>query len=458
MTRMTGYSLGDTIVAIATAPARGALGIVRLSGPDAWRIARCLAPALPARIRARQAYVRSVALPGADGGSVATACVILPWRAPRTYTGEDLIELSLHGSPALLELALQACLTAGARMAEAGEFTYRAYLNGKLDLAQAEAVQDLINADSAQALRLAASALLGAVSVQVRQWLHQLESALAEIEVFHDYAADDLDSSVDASSVAQPDALRSSLQELAGAMEAGLAAARRTAPLRDGITVALCGAPNAGKSTLFNALLGHARALTAPEPGTTRDYVTAAIEVQGLRITLVDTAGMRETQDPLEAAGVELAEQWGRSADCVLWLEAVDSPVAAPPDLLPAKLWHVRSRCDVLPQWPVLEHGGHAVSGLTGQGVADLREALASHFLAAAGPPAQAAFTARQVEHITAAAGFVAQACAGLEDGLPLDAISVDLHCACRALTGICEQQDRNSIIAQVFARFCVGK
>jgi tRNA modification GTPase len=455
---MTGYSFGDTIAAIATAPARGALGIVRLSGPDAWRIARSLAPALPQRLRTRHAYVRSAVLPSSDGGAVESMCVVLPWRAPRTYTGEDMVELSLHGSPALLELALTACLGAGARLAEAGEFTFRAYINGKLDLAQAEAVQDLINADSAQALRLAASALHGAVSKQVLRWIALLEALLAEIEVFHDYAADDLDSSVVAGSVAQPHHLLFALGELADGIDSALAAALRTAPLREGISVALCGAPNAGKSTLFNALLGHVRALTAPEPGTTRDYVTATIEVRGLRITLVDTAGMRQAQDPLEAAGVELAQHWGRSADFVLWLEAADDPAPAPAESLPGQLWLVRSRCDTLPGWPAREPGVYAVSGLTGQGVAELREALVEHVVRAAGTSAQAAFTARQVEHAARAAGFIQQARAGLVNGLPLDAVSADMHAARTALQEICEQQDRNSIIAQVFSRFCVGK
>lgn len=455
---MPGYSIGDTIAALASAPARGALGIVRLSGPEAWRIARYIAPALPRHMRARHAYVRQARL-AADGGEcISTACVVLPWRAPRTYTGEEMVELSLHGSPALLDLALQACLAGGARLAEAGEFTYRAYLNGKLDLAQAEAVQELINADSTQALRLAASSLLGSVSTQVHEWISSLEHVLAEIEVFHDYAADDLDSSVDATSVARPEQMLSLLHALEQQMQDALSAAQRTAPLREGITVALCGAPNAGKSTLFNALLGHARALTAAEPGTTRDYVTATIEVRGLRLTLVDTAGVREVHDPLEAEGVALARLWGRSADYVLWLEAAGQHGLAQPELPPDKLWRVLSHCDKLPQWPPAQPGLYAVSGLTGQGVAELREAIVSHSLAAAGPPAQAAFTARQAEHIKAAAADVRQACAGLAGGMPLDAVSVDLHAARQALQLVCEQQDRDSIIAQVFSRFCVGK
>jgi tRNA modification GTPase len=455
---MTSYSLGDTIVAIATSPARGALGIVRLSGPAAWRIARAVTPGLPARMHAQRAYVRLACLESTAGDVIETTCVVLPWRAPLTYTGEDMAELSLHGSPALLDLAVQACLAAGARQAEAGEFTYRAYLNGKLDLAQAEAVQDLINADSAQALRLAASALSGAASAHVREWTQALEALLAEIEVFHDYAASDLDASVDAATIARPDKLLESLRTLLSQLEVAEDTARRTAPLREGITVALCGSPNAGKSTLFNALVGHARALTAPQPGTTRDYITAATEERGLRITFVDTAGMHEARDPLEASGVELAAEWGRTADYVWWIEAADHPMPAPPALAGEHLWRVISRCDLLPEWPVLSPGAFAVSGLTGQGVPELRQALVALVLATASEPARAGFTMRQAGAIGKAAAYIRAACSALSERTPLDAVAMDINAARLALQGLYEQQDRDAVIAQIFSRFCVGK
>lgn len=455
---MTGYSLSDTIVAIATPPARAALGIIRMSGPKAWQIARAVAPELPRRMRAQHAYVRAARLPGADTGGIDTTCVVLPWRAPLTYTGEDMAELSLHGSPSLLALAMQACLAAGARQAEPGEFTFRAYLNGKLDLAQAEAVQDLINADSAQALRLAASALSGSVSQQVRGWTLALETLLAEIEVFHDYAADDLDASVDATSVARPEKLLAALQAIHNELAVAEDSALRTAPLREGITVALCGAPNAGKSTLFNALVGHARALTAPQPGTTRDYITATTEERGLRITFVDTAGMHEAKDPLEASGMELATEWGQTADYVWWIEAADSPVPVPTGFAVQNMWRVVSRCDLLPEWPPPATNMYAVSGLTGQGVAELRSALVSLVLDATTEPGNAAFTLRQVGALGIAKDHCREACIALSERIPLDAVAIDINAARAALQGLYEQQDRNAIVAQIFSRFCVGK
>lgn len=455
---MTGYSLDDTIVAIATPQARSALGIVRLSGPAAWSIARAVAPKLPNRLRPRHAYVRVASFPGTAATSIETTCVITPWRAPRTYTGEDMVELSLHGSPALLALAVQACLVAGGRQAEPGEFTFRAYVNGKLDLIQAEAVQDLINADSALALRLAASALSGSTAVHVRKWLQVLERLVADIEVFHDYAANDLDSSLDASALASPQQVLCALQTMLSELEVAMEAARRAVPMREGLTIALCGAPNAGKSTLFNALLGHARALTAPQPGTTRDYITATTEERGLRITYIDTAGMHDAVDPLEASGVASAVEWVKAADYVLWIEAADHPVHVPPELAAINIWRVVSRCDLLQQWPSLRPGEFAVSGLTGRGVAELREALAAQIVATTPEAALDAFTVRQAGAIGEATEYLSCACASLSAHLPLDAVVMDLNAARAALHGLHEQHDHSAIVKQVFSRFCVGK
>jgi tRNA modification GTPase len=221
--------------------------------------------------------------------------------------------------------------------------------------------------------------------------------------------------------------------------------------------VALCGAPNAGKSTLFNALLGHARALTAPQPGTTRDYITATTEERGLRITFVDTAGMHEASDALEASGVELAAEWGRTADYVWWVEAAGSPAPPAPGLSGSR-WRVISRCDLLREWPKLKPGEYAVSGLTGQGVPELREALVAQVLGRAGESARAAFTARQLGAISEASTHIREACAALSKRLPLDAVAVDIHAARTALQGIYEQQDHDAIVGQIFSRFCVGK
>jgi len=266
-----GYQTTDTIVAPATALATSALGMVRLSGANAWQIACDVLDSPPAKIQPQRAYLAKLTLPGigeAEDAGHSTGAVLVFWQAPNSYTGEDLVELTVHGNPLLVRQLCDACTEAGARPAEAGEFTYRAMLNGKLDLVQAEAVQELITAGSARAMLLAEASLAGTPSRLVEGWAAQLTSMLANIEVIHDYAADDLDASLNPADLLTPERLHGGLGELAAQLEQALEDSRRTAPLRAGITVAITGPPNVGKSTLFNALLGHERAITDCAPGT----------------------------------------------------------------------------------------------------------------------------------------------------------------------------------------------
>jgi len=445
--------------------APAALGIVRLSGPAAWEIACQLIANPPPKLTPRHAYLVTLVLDADDerqrGGLAETALVTF-FQAPETYTGADLVELSVHGNPLLVRAVVRACLEHGARPAEAGEFTYRAYLNGKLDLAQAEGVQELITAGSLQALRLAQSALAGVPSGVTRGWVERLTGLLAGIEVIHDYAADGLDASLDAAELTTPEQLRAALTELGGELEQALADSRRTAPLREGITVAITGPPNVGKSTLFNALVGHERALTAAEPGTTRDYITERLETGGVHLTLVDTAGYRDTRDALEAAGVRRAGDWAKSADRVLWVNAADRPpVPVPAGLAATEPLPVVTRCDLLPGWPTQMTGMPAgtiyVSGLTGKGVNELHAALAA-LAGAIGLPELAAFSERQARRLASAGAHLERAQLSLRQQLPLDAVAQDLYGARRDLHGIYEQVDHAQVVAQVFSRFCVGK
>ncbi len=466
---MGGYETGDTIVAPATALLPSALGVVRLSGPDAWDLARGLLAAPPRSIRAQHSFTAELII-DLDPGDPATAqlretAVLTCWRGPHSYTGEDLVDVSLHGSPLLVRQLLALCTARGARPAEAGEFTYRAYLNGKLDLAQAEAVQELIAAGSGRALLLAGASLAGVPSALVREWVEWLTATLAGIEVTHDYAADGLDATLDAEELAAPHRLAAELGELLRQVDQALQDSRRTAPLREGITVALVGPPNVGKSTLFNALLGHERALTDPAPGTTRDYITETIDSGGIRLTLVDTAGYRDVADAVEAAGVRRAGDWARAADRVLWVTAADGErVPLPGALESDEPISVVTRCDRLEQWPDVEAPGSApggpvcyVSGKTGRGVAELWAVL----WGAAGQvqmPVLAAFGQRQAGCIAEAAGHLRRALTALEGRLPTDAVAQDLYAARRALQGVYQHPGRQEVIDQIFSRFCVGK
>lgn len=463
---MGAYDITDTIAAPATAPAPSALGIVRLAGPRAWEIAHGLESTPPAAIKPGQARVITLCIPLDDGEPLCEQAVITSWRAPHSYTGDDLVELSVHGSPLLVRQLLGALTKAGARPAEAGEFTYRAFVNGKLDLVQAEAVQQLITAGSTRALALAQSALAGTPSGILRGWVAELTRLLAGIEVIHDYAADGLDANLDPAELLSPDSLHTSLNALSAELATALADSERTAPLRDRITIALLGPPNVGKSTLFNALLGHERALTAAEPGTTRDYLTETVDTGGINLTLVDTAGYHDAVDAVEAAGVQRSGDWARAADRVLWVTAADGDLCPmPAELRSGGAVNVITRCDLLPRWPgmppaepALEPGDtFYVSGTSGKGVPALWKCLQA-YAAGLGLPSLAAFGERQAARIAAAHGHLTAAVAALEASLPLDAVAQDLYAAVEALQGVYEQSDRASVISQIFSSFCVGK
>jgi tRNA modification GTPase len=329
-------------------------------------------------------------------------------------------------------------------------------MQGKLDLSQAEAVQELIEAGSGRALSLAAAQLAGLPGRRIHDWQQQLQDLLANIEVIHDYAADDLDASLDQNSLLTPEKLFRSLQQLVDQMDAALEEAQRTAPLRNGVTVAICGPPNVGKSTLFNALLGHERAITAPEPGTTRDYVTETLEAAGMRLTLVDTAGYREAADPIESAGVERALEWASGADHVLWVSAADGEREQAPGEVKQML-HVVTRCDLLDKWPQPDTGVVCVSGTTGQGIDALWERLTG-FQPKLEASSLEALGSRQSEAVGNARSLLASALAAIESGTPMDAVALDIYAASEALHGSFEQADRNRVIEQVFSGFCVGK
>jgi tRNA modification GTPase len=317
-------------------------------------------------------------------------------------------------------------------------------------------VQELIAAPSGKALTLAAAQLAGLPGKRIHGWINELQDLLANIEVIHDYAADDLDASLDQATLLTGEKLQNRLRELVAQMDSALVDSRRTQQLRSEVTIAICGPPNVGKSTLFNALLGHERALTAPEPGTTRDYLSESLDSAGVRLTLIDTAGYRETADAVEAAGVAQAEQWLSSADRVLWVQAADAPPAEPPN--DVGTLRIMTRCDLLPAWPEQNGAGvHHVSGLTGRGIPELWQAV----LASSSQleePALDSLGARQADAVSAARDSLQQALAALDAGMAMDAAAADIYAALEHLHGVFQQADRSRVVEQVFSGFCVGK
>ena len=314
---MTASLPEETIVAIATPPGRGGIGIVRLSGPDAPRLLlphlKLRSALLPGRSRYCAIIDPAGVDCGRDDGARLDEGVVTYFAAPNSYTGEDVLEIAAHGSPVILDLLVRRALEAGARLARPGEFTERAFLNGRIDLTQAEAVRDLIAAETLYQVRVAAEQLGGALSRRVAPVKEQLVALITLLEAGIDFAEDDIDVTPDAEILRRLDALDGALAPIAGSFREGRL-------VHNGLTMAIVGRPNAGKSSLFNRLVERERAIVTATPGTTRDLVTERISLGGIPVELADTAGLRETEDEAESHGIARTESAMADADLVLLL------------------------------------------------------------------------------------------------------------------------------------------
>jgi tRNA modification GTPase len=364
------FSTEDTIVAIATPPGRGGIGVVRLSGPAAPAIAAVLTN----RASFEPRHATLATLSGADGRAI-DRTIVTHFPAPASYTGDDVLEISAHGSPVVLDAIVAAAVAAGARIANPGEFTFRAFLHGRIDLVQAEAIGDLIDAVTPLQARVAFDQLEGTLTARLREMDAALLEIVAPLEASLDFP-DEGYHFVTANETSRAlDAALASLDVL-------LADARRGRMIRDGLTVAIVGRPNAGKSSLFNRLVGAARAIVTDVPGTTRDLLTERVDLGGVPFTLVDTAGVRETAgDAIEEEGIARARQAGAAADVVLVVLDGSRPLAAEDrELLegaPARRRIVvASKCDLAAAWDADAVSARRVSSLTDEGIAALRRAL----------------------------------------------------------------------------------
>jgi tRNA modification GTPase len=385
------HSIDDSIAAIATAPGAAGLAVVRVSGAGALAVAdevfRGHAPlASVAGHTLHHGWAVDARRPDAAGAaSRLDEVVAAVFRAPRSYTGEDTVEFSCHGGGVPARRVLAALQAAGARLAGPGEFTLRAFLRGRLDLAQAEAVVDLVHAETESAGDLALAQLAGALSRRIAALEDRITDATAEVEARVDFAED-------VGGVETPPHVRAAIAAVSGELESLLAGAPWARAVREGVRVPLVGRPNAGKSSLFNALLGEDRAIVTPEPGTTRDRVSERLELAGVPVTLSDTAGVRLATNPAEAMGVARALAALDGAAVVLWVVDASQPLPADDDSLVASFTGRRvlvalTKCD-LPQVTGAEQalallaGGEAralrVSSVTGEGLVPLRAALAT--------------------------------------------------------------------------------
>jgi tRNA modification GTPase len=448
------FSTDDTIVAIATPPGRGGIGVVRLSGPAAAAIASTLT----ARdgFAPRHATLATVA--AADGVPIDQA-VVTHFPAPHSYTGDDVVEVSAHGSPVVLEAIVRAAIAAGARLANPGEFTFRAYLNGRIDLLQAEAVGELIDAVTPLQARVAFDQLDGTLTARLREMDRTLLDLIAPLEASLDFPEEGYH-------FISPSDAAGRLSEIRASLDALLADAARGKMIREGLTVAILGRPNAGKSSLFNRLAGAARAIVTDVPGTTRDLLTERVDIGGVPFTIVDTAGQRAgAGDAIEEEGISRARQAGEAADLVLLV--LDR--SRPPDDDDRALLEqtasrrrvvVASKSDLPAAWQPAAAGALEVSSLTDEGIDLLRAALSA--AAGAGDlvlrDRAPIANMRHAALLEKARDAVARAAAAAAGGVPEECILADLHEARGRFDEITGARPQDEVLRVIFERFCIGK
>ena len=431
----------DTIFALSSGAGRAALAVIRVSGPEAAAVVRTVAGLQP---RARVAALRPL---NDQSGRLIDRGLVLFFEAPASFTGEDVAEFQIHGGQAVVAGLLRTLgQLPGLRPARPGEFTRRALLNGKLDLTQAEAIADLIDSETEQQRLQALRQFDGALSERVGSWKDALTEALALIEADLDFS-DEADVSGSANQAEAPLArVHADIK-----VQLGFHGAER---IRDGVTVVVAGPPNAGKSTLLNWWAGRNAAIVTEIPGTTRDFVEVDIELDGIPVRLVDTAGLRETADPVERIGVERARQRAQSTDIVLWLDPDGSQPNVPTGS--AVVIPLRSKSDSA---TTLSAGsGLRISVLTGRGMDELRANLSEHVRRLANPEGALLTRARHRVALESARPHLDQALATLRVGGPLEFVAEDIRLALRALDELLGFVGPEDVLDRLFASFCIGK
>ena len=456
----------DTIAAISTPPGPGAIGILRLSGPRAIEVAQASFRPLN-KVPLSQHRPHELVygdLLDRDGQPIDRVLCTFS-RGPVSYTGEDTAEFQCHGSPMVLSLGLEALFSRGARQARAGEFTRRAFLNGKLDLAQAEAVGDLLEARSREGARHAAGQLTGALSRRIGGVYSALVDVMAHFHAVLDYPDEDIDPF-------RMEELSHQLSQQESALRALAGSYRRGQYIRDGVPCAIVGRPNAGKSSLLNALVGFDRAIVTNIPGTTRDTVEERAELGGVTLRLIDTAGLRDSDDPIEQLGVERSRAaMDEAALVLLVVDGTEKPTQEDADLArtiaeagkPFIL--VRSKRDLAgehaDELEALSQGAPTVSlsARTGEGLEELGQAVAALFPQGSEDKAGEFITnARQAEAAGRALNCVVRANQALSDGVTPDALLTDVEEALEALGELTGQSVREDVTDRIFSKFCVGK
>lgn len=451
------FAPDDTIVAVATPAGRGAIGVVRLSGPRAHEILGRLLTGGDAAPRVAQ--VSRVLVLDAAGRETHDDAVAVRFEAPHSYTGEDVAEISAHGNPLLLEGIVRAALRAGARLAEPGEFTLRAFLTGKRDLPQAEAVADLIEAATPAQARAAADQLHGTLTARITAIDTALFDLLARLEASLDFPDEGYH-------FVEPSAVSAALAGIVEQIDALLGDAARGRLLREGVTVVIAGRPNVGKSSLFNTLLGADRAIVTDVPGTTRDLVAERVDIEGLSVTLVDTAGARSTVDPVEREGVARSLKARAASSLVLVvLDQSEAPTDDDRRVLDGtggrRRVIVKNKSDRADRFGDVGSGARvvAVSALTQEGIGQLRQAIVQELTTAESLLDTPAIT--NVRHVSLLEDARAALTRGREAALtaaPEEFIAADLQQARERLDEIVGKRTSDDVLRHIFERFCIGK
>ena len=460
----SGQNSAETIVAISTPPGRGGIGIVRLSGPEAVAIASPLLR-LKGSLAHAQARLAEI-LDGSQGLVPSSApridqAMVTFFAAPNSYTGEDIVEIAAHGAPVVLDLLLRQAIEHGARLAEPGEFTQRAFLSGRIDLTQAEAVCDLIDAQTLYQARVAASQLGGALSRRIQPAKDALITLIATLEAGIDFAEDDIDVIPNAEIVGRVEALRTQLMPIEASFSQGRI-------IHDGLTLAIVGQPNVGKSSLFNRLIERERAIVTATPGTTRDLVTERVSLGGIPVNLIDTAGLREASDEAEAIGIQKSREALAEADIVLVVvDASMNQLGRERELLgklEGRKWiTVFNKMDLVGESRrksiAASEAVAPVSAKTGEGVSELRNAILNLAKGSGGEQQTGMLTnLRQHQAVLGAIASLEAAARSAAGRIPHEMIMLDLYAALASLDALTGQTTTDDILNQIFSTFCIGK
>ncbi|MFZ0136595.1 MAG: tRNA uridine-5-carboxymethylaminomethyl(34) synthesis GTPase MnmE [Candidatus Sulfotelmatobacter sp.] len=457
-------NLDDTIVAIATAPGRGGIGVVRIAGSRALEIARPMLRLNHDLEPGRAIFGELIEPPGAGAPHEPRIdeVIVTYFAKPHSYTTDDIVEIAAHGSPVVLRHIVELCVAAGARLAEPGEFTMRAFLNGRIDLTQAEAVRDLIDSQTLYQAKIAAQQLEGALSRRLQPVKRKLVELIAVLEAGIDFAEDDVSVLPNAVILDRIAAVRQPLDHLAASFAFGKI-------VHQGLTLAIVGRPNVGKSSLFNRLVERERAIVTATPGTTRDLVSETVALGGIPIQLVDTAGIRQALDEAESIGIRKSMEALADADLVLVvLDASQPKNSEDIELLrhaegrPAIV--VGNKCDLAAggQWSAVSGQFTLIraSALTGEGITELRAEILRHIGGETGAQAEAGFLTN-VRHQTLVQESIAAlnaASSAIGAKVPHEMLLLDLYNALRPLDAITGATTTDDILNLIFSKFCIGK